>query len=191
MRFFKKSIFFKKIFKNKFFYCYFHIFKTLNEFDLNHKVLSITTDNAPNMVSGMEYLQADHTINSIIHMRCSAHILNLAVKSGLDCKEISQSISKIRYVCKKVNASSKLEADLTAHQKACKEKELSVSLDIEIRWNSTFDMIDRAMKIRKSLTAISKDLNDEKPEENILLDLEDFNNASLVLEILEPFNQSN
>ncbi|RNA44630.1 AC transposase [Brachionus plicatilis] len=126
--------------------------------NLSTDVLSITTDNAPNMVSGKEYLQADHTINSIIHMRCSAHILNLAVKYGLDCKEISQSISKIRYV----NVSSKLEADLTAHQNACKEKELSVSLDIEIRWNSTFDMKDTAMKIFDS---ISKDLNDEKPEE--------------------------
>ena len=71
-------------------------------------------------------------------------------------------MSKIRFICKKINASSKLASELTAYQKACKEKELSVTLDIEIRWNSTFEMLNKAIKIKKSLTAISKDLNDEK-----------------------------
>lgn len=142
------------------------------------------------MVNGIEFLQAEPLHISLKHMRCSAHILNLAVQSGLDCNEIASSISKIRFVCKKINASSKLGFELKAYQMACKEKELSVTLDIEIRWNSTFEMINRAIKIKKSLTAISKNLNDEKPEENILLNSVDFANANLVLDLLEPFNQS-
>ena len=152
--------------------------------------MSVTTDNAKNMVNGIEFLINEEKNSSIFHTRCSAHVLNLAVKSGLECDQINVLISKIRKVCKKIHVSTRLSAELTSNEKAYKEQELSVVLDIEIRWNSTFEMLDRAIKIRKSLIAISINLKEEKPDEDILLENEDFEKASIVLNLLEPFKQS-
>ena len=50
-------------------------------------------------------------------------------------------------------------------------------------------MLDRAVKIKKSLTSVSKELNEEKPSEDIGLNSDHFSKASLVLDLLEPFNQ--
>ena len=142
------------------------------------------------MVNGIEFLKNDDEVTTVIHMRCSAHILNLSVQAGLECEQISEMIVKIRNVCKKIHSSTKLTAELTVYEKANKEKELSVVLDVEVRWNSTYDMLNRAVKIRKSLLSISKDLKEEKLNNDILVDNDDFEKAIIVLDLLEPFNQS-
>ena len=80
-----------------------------------------------------------------MHMRCSAHILNLIVSDGL--KEIDLSIRKIRVACKFVKSSPSRFASF----KRCAE-EVSVStkamliLDVPTRWNSTYLMLDVAEK---------------------------------------------
>ncbi|RNA43984.1 hypothetical protein BpHYR1_032077 [Brachionus plicatilis] len=53
--------------------------------------------------------------------------------------------------------------------------------NIEIRWNSYFQMQKRAIKILKSLIALHDD---------ILFENEHFEKGSIVINLLEPFNQS-
>lgn len=60
-----------------------------------NKVLAVTTDNPPNMISAIENLRLDDNLDGLIHLRCAAHILNLVVKSGLDLQEISSMIDLI------------------------------------------------------------------------------------------------
>ncbi|CAB4431752.1 unnamed protein product [Rhizophagus irregularis] len=60
------------------------IYKLLTEFNLQNKTLSITTDNASNMVACARELRVKFEHNDFIHYRCVAHILNLIVSSGLE-----------------------------------------------------------------------------------------------------------
>ena len=78
-------------------------------------------------------------------MRCCAHILNLIVQDGL--KDHNESIVKVcnvmRYVKSSPNRFEKF--------KACVEKEKIQSksllcLDVSIRWNSTYLMLESALK---------------------------------------------
>ena len=76
------------------------------------KVCCVTMDNASANNLVISYLARPlsvwngHTLlnEEFMHMRCSAHILNLILSDGL--KEIDLSIRKIRVACKFVKSSS-------------------------------------------------------------------------------------
>ncbi|CAK8538383.1 unnamed protein product [Lathyrus sativus] len=80
-----------------------------------------------------------------LHMRCSAHILNLIVKEGI--KDIDESVKRIRAACKFVKASPSRLATF----KKCAEavgvcSKALVTLDVETRWNSTYLILNIAEK---------------------------------------------
>jgi hypothetical protein len=74
-------------------------------------------------------------------MRCAAHIINLIVKAGLQNGEIDKSFEKLRYYCKRIHSSSKLNECLKFQCDANNIDQMKVSMDIDIRWNSTYEMI--------------------------------------------------
>lgn len=74
--------------------------RCLFEYNLENKISSIVVDNCTTNDSMMDILLGMSENNSLIlggkflHMRCSAHILNLIVKDGLDV--IGNGIGRIR-----------------------------------------------------------------------------------------------
>ncbi|KAL4313239.1 hypothetical protein GQ457_01G027380 [Hibiscus cannabinus] len=129
--------------------------KCLNEWNLR-KILTVTVDNASSNDVAIQYLRRriTHWGGSVLdgrflHMRCAAHILNLVVKDGL--KELDLSIARIRGAVRFVRSSpNRLQTF-----KACMEEENITSksyvfLDIETRWNSTFLMLETALKFKKA-----------------------------------------
>lgn len=135
-----------------------------DEYEISEKIGSVTTDNAPNMKAGIRELNnkissiQDGSI-SVEHIPCSAHSLNLIVKTGLDrltdengkCQKI---IEKLRKLIKKIRKSSFLRQILKERAKTFSEPEC-LKLDIDIRWNSTFDMIKRANQMKSSVNSMS------------------------------------
>ncbi|KAL4298123.1 hypothetical protein GQ457_12G015520 [Hibiscus cannabinus] len=129
--------------------------KCLNEWNLC-KILTVTVDNASSNDVAIQYLRRriTHWGGSVLngqflHMRCAAHILNLVVKDGL--KELDLSIARIRGALGFLRSSpNRLQTF-----KACMEEENITSksyvcLDIETRWNSTFLMLETALKFKKA-----------------------------------------
>ncbi|KAF7825096.1 zinc finger BED domain-containing protein RICESLEEPER 2-like [Senna tora] len=122
------------------------------------KVFTITVDNANLNDVVVSYLRGK--INSwnvsvlrgdYLHVRCVAHILNLVVKDGL--KYMHDSITKIRNVVRYVRASPARMKKF----KECVEKEKiqstsMVQLDVPTRWNSTYLMLDSALKFEKAFS---------------------------------------
>lgn len=84
-----------------------------------------------------------------LHMRCAAHVLNLVVKDGLN--DLSISIVKARTFVKYVRSSptslQKFKSSVDEEKLDCK---CLVCLDVEIRWNSTYLMLESAIKFRKA-----------------------------------------
>ncbi|KAL4367731.1 hypothetical protein GQ457_05G022200 [Hibiscus cannabinus] len=129
--------------------------KCLNEWNLR-KILTVMVDNASSNDVAIQYLRRriTHWGGSVLdgqflHMRCAAHILNLVVKDGL--KELDLSIARIRGAVRFVRSSpNRLQTF-----KACMEEENITSksyvcLDIETRWNSTYLMLETALKFKKA-----------------------------------------
>ncbi|KAL4371448.1 hypothetical protein AHAS_Ahas06G0166800 [Arachis hypogaea] len=131
-----------------------------------HQVFTVTVDNATFNDGAILYLKKRlNAWNSLVlkgdylHMRCCAHILNLIVKDGL--KEIDDSITRIRNAVKYVK-SSPMRCESF---KACIERESInykglVSLDVETRWNSTYLMLEAALKLRAAFDLL--ELQDDK-----------------------------
>ncbi|KAK9221778.1 hypothetical protein WN944_010207 [Citrus x changshan-huyou] len=119
------------------------------------RVFTITVDNASSNDGTVFYLsKVVNNWNGAIlggqnmHLRCSAHILNLIVAERL--KEYHQSISKIHNVVRFVRSSPSRTQKFKAY--AEREKISSnklLCLDVITRWNSTFFMLKAAEKYEK------------------------------------------
>lgn len=116
------------------------------------KVFTITLDNASSNGVAVNYIKKRLQIwktaicdGDFLHMRCSAHILNLIVSDGL--KDMNDSITAVRNAIRYVRSSpSRLARFQGCVKNVSKEVKALVCLDVQTRWNSTFLMLDSALK---------------------------------------------
>ncbi|PHT99438.1 26S proteasome non-ATPase regulatory subunit 11 [Capsicum chinense] len=94
--------------------------------------------------------------NNFLHVWCNAHILNLIVKKGLS--EQNKSISWVRNVVKYVKPSCARTASFKSYVEKVKlDTNGLMSLDVEIRWNSTYLMLNTAAKFEKAFSRMYVD----------------------------------
>nr|KYP56873.1 Putative AC transposase [Cajanus cajan] len=122
----------------------------LLDWNVDTKLSIITLDNCSTNDSMVEKikdkLQLDRLIHngSLLHMRCSAHILNLIVKEGLGV--VKEGVEKIRESVAYWTATPKRveKFEETAKQLRIPFNK-KLTLDCPTRWNSTFKMLDIAL----------------------------------------------
>ncbi|KAI3407920.1 uncharacterized protein J3R85_020645 [Psidium guajava] len=120
------------------------------------KVFSMTMDNASSNDLGIQYLKKKLiSWNSLVlrgellHMRCCAHILSLIAREGL--KDIDDSVVRIRSAVQYVRSSpARLERFKSCIEQENIESKSLVYLDVETRWNSTYMMLEAALKLQKA-----------------------------------------
>lgn len=118
------------------------------------KVFTLTVDNATANRTIQDILKDRLNLDDnlvckgeFFHLRCCAHILNLIVQDSLDI--ISSELTKIRENFKYVKGSTSRRFALAE----CVEgvSEVVMSLDVQHRWNSTYLMIEKALKYQRTL----------------------------------------
>ncbi|XP_074336899.1 zinc finger BED domain-containing protein RICESLEEPER 2-like [Apium graveolens] len=138
------------------------------------RVLTITVDNATSNDVALQKLK-DRVGNwetsvlncENLHLRCVAHILNLIVKDGLGV--FDKSISKVRNVIKYVRLSPAREYMFMECAKFGRiETKKALILDVDTRWNSTYEMLDVAEKYEKAFSRY--DTQDPRYKKNLKLD---------------------
>ncbi|XP_055919485.1 E3 SUMO-protein ligase ZBED1-like [Eupeodes corollae] len=164
--------------------------KILDEWQIGAKVVSIVTDNAASMKKAVSEI-----LNKRNHY-CVAHTLNLAVKDCIDKPileeqpsndrlSIPQILSKCRGIVSHFNHSAKSSYALHDMQIQMNTDTLKLKQDVRTRWNSTFYMLERLLKVKVSLSATLPLL--EASPSNL-----DFNEWILIEEIiklLRPFEK--
>ena len=112
----------------------------------------VTLDNCSTNDAVVERLKGLLSTESMIlsgnffHMRCAAHILNLIVKDGLSMVE--SGITRVRDSVSYWSSSSKW---VETFELACRQMQMDVKklgLDCPTRWNSTFAMLELAVKYK-------------------------------------------
>ena len=112
------------------------------------KVISMTTDGAPNMTNAIKRLFKDRPNETGIW--CAAHRLDLAAKSAVKSATIKPVLEKIKdlaaFFKRSVNAADALRS-------AQKESPTPLKLfqDVPTRWNSTYSPLERYLKIKDSI----------------------------------------
>ena len=129
----------------------------VEEFGLIDKIFAITLDNASSNAKTMEtltpmfvgYLDSDPSPEpldsnkrkyTLVHQRCSCHIINLIVKSGL--KRLKPYLEDFRTAINLLNSSIQR---ITMFKNYCTAKGVrprKFSLDMDVRWNATNLMLN-------------------------------------------------
>ena len=110
----------------------------LTEFQIEKRILSITTDNAANIQVACRvfFAKMKDTKKEVLgfHNRCMAHCLNLVVQKSLKIYEENEGIiQKIRTFFTKIHKSSVLTEALQTIIEKAKEKYIKPRLDVITR----------------------------------------------------------
>ncbi|KAM6545744.1 hypothetical protein CsatB_026480 [Cannabis sativa] len=128
------------------------------------KLFSVTVDNASSNDVAIDKLRKKYekkkdvmVLNGkMLHMRCVCHIINLIVGDGL--KDVHTSISSIRNAVRYVRSSP---ARLQKFKEYVAEENIEskslLCLDVQTRWNSTYLMLEAALKFQKSFERLEDD----------------------------------
>jgi hypothetical protein len=129
------------------------IARLLEEFGLVGKVCAITTDSASNMVAAMRELASEMGAagQEMMHVRCGAHMLHRIVMAGLESE--CPAIAEIRASVARIRASPRLLELLNGFQAG--PNKVRPILDVCTRWNSTFEMLARALELKAGINAIN------------------------------------
>ncbi|KAJ3698798.1 hypothetical protein LUZ61_002503 [Rhynchospora tenuis] len=129
--------------------------KIWNDWKLDDKIFAITLDN-----SSVNDNAVRHLLNKLgnkmlfdgshMHVRCSAHILNLIVQNGIDA--INTAVWSIRELLKNIASSgSRLQVLNTILDELKLPHKRGLALDCPTRWNSTFAMVKEALGLQEAL----------------------------------------
>ncbi|XP_028768435.1 zinc finger BED domain-containing protein RICESLEEPER 2-like [Neltuma alba] len=129
-------------------------------------VFTITMDNATSNDSALTYLKRRLKNwkglvcgGDYLQIRCCAHILNLVVNDGL--KELKDAFESIRNAIRYVRSSP---ARLQKFKNVCELEMLDSKnmccLDVNTRWNSTYIMLDVALKFQKAFERLEDEDED-------------------------------
>uniref|UniRef100_A0ACD5XNB0 Uncharacterized protein n=5 Tax=Avena sativa TaxID=4498 RepID=A0ACD5XNB0_AVESA len=138
------------------------VLKCIRELNLEDKFFSITLDNASNNFRMVKMLRENLFARNMImgkgkmfHQRCVAHILNLVCQVGIDY--LDPVLTNIRESAKFIRVTANRKeafADIFTQEGISCEK--SLCLDVPTRWNSTFTMINIALRYRRAFDALER-----------------------------------
>jgi hypothetical protein len=180
---------------------------TCERFGILGNILGVTTDNASNMIKLLRCFEQACQDRGVPfdkeqqHMRCVAHITNLALQallhelnaeivhgdSRLDTAPQTQQlpcIAKLRLLVGSIRLSPQRRGELESQCESCHVPSKEPLTDTRTRWNSTHAMIKRALELREPLDRVTR-LNPSFPE----LDAEEWELLEVVEQVLGIFEE--
>lgn len=153
------------------------------------RVMTLTVDNASSNDTAIAHLLKRFNKGLLfggefLHIRCCAHILNLIVCDAF--KEHNDCIERIRYAVRFVRSSP---ARLLKFKKCIEIEKIScksyVCLDVPTRWNSTYLMLEAAVKFEKAFDRLEDE--DASYRHDLSPNKEDWINAKMLIRFLKVF----
>jgi len=185
----------------------------LDDFEITSRLLGVTVDNASNNTTMMREMQA---VFDLRHpeagfsagwnkMECLAHVVNLAAGEILKCfsnsddnlsntetasheDRIISSISRLSFIVRKIRDSPKKRREM---KRQCEQKGVDFLvpiIDVKTRWNSTYDMLQRALELKVIIEETVYASKDHILIGKVLCD-EDWKCIKELIDILEPLKE--
>jgi hypothetical protein len=180
----------------------------LESYQILHSLFTITCDNASNMskmAKEIERMASEKPeIQFVAHkhrIHCVAHIINLSVQAFLkegfsyeaheDLSEVisdvsrRDSLTKLRRVVIYIRASPQRRHKFGAYCGLSGLPNKELILDVRTRWNSTYDMLERAIELKSAIDAMVQ--AEDFPRVDDKLSDDDWMFLKQAATLLEPF----
>jgi hypothetical protein len=190
------------------------LIEVLEDYGIADSLLGVTADNASNNTKMMEHVESYYKDNypnagfsaAWNQVECLAHVLNLGAQQIL--KQFKQPIdkdtyeagsessdsmvsviSRLAFLCRKIRLSPKLRRLMKdiCDQKGVKY--LVPTIDVSTRWNSTYDMLGRALEIKDVMSDTIYQHKDQSLI-NLLLDENDWHHVKQLIQVLQPLKEA-
>ena len=131
-----------------------HLMEAIDAYSLRDKIMSMNFDNATSMTYSANLVKSQ--LNDVIldgdalHVRCICHVLNLCVKDGTQA--IGPFYHKIRNAIMSINSSNMRYQEWKGFCRQQRIKTIKIAPDCPTRWNSTYEMLSRAIEYKVHLT---------------------------------------
>ncbi|XP_055904989.1 zinc finger BED domain-containing protein 4-like [Eupeodes corollae] len=145
----------------------------ISKWKIDQKVGAIVSDNAKNILSAVQK-------GNWRSIGCFAHLLNLVVQAAL--QNIEDTLKKVKSVVEFFKRSTQALYKLKEIQSQMDLPTLKLKQDVPTRWNSTYDMLDRILKIKNAVIATLAIVRNE-----LSLNNEDWDILERILPILKIF----
>uniref|UniRef100_A0A8R1HLV8 Zinc finger BED domain-containing protein 4 n=1 Tax=Caenorhabditis japonica TaxID=281687 RepID=A0A8R1HLV8_CAEJA len=154
--------------------------KSLDYYDLTEKVSAVVRDGASNAISASNLLRKPH-------FDCFSHKLNLAVKDSVKAFEtrIEKVTEKLMKICRKIQKLSTLARELNDMEETLGFSHLTLVKNIEIRWNTLYDMYCRAERMKQPLDMFLIE-HPELPQ----IETKEWSLIAGVIEFLKPISET-
>ncbi|XP_060085252.1 E3 SUMO-protein ligase ZBED1-like [Ylistrum balloti] len=148
---------------------------------LSDKRIAVATDNASNIVKGVNLAGFEP------HIRCFAHCLNLAAHKAMQINSVSRLLGRMRRIVTFFHSSSTATKKLKDKQKALNLPAKRLVQDVKTRWNSSFDMMSTFLEQQPAVyaTLTEKDIKKNLKEVVTLSDT-DISLAEELVDVLKP-----
>lgn len=171
---------------------------TIELYQIQGRVVAVTADGAP-----VNRAAVRHYDPSLPVIHCLAHVVNLIVQTVLaavmavpsetgegDASLVSEpgssSVCLLRAILARIRRSSIMTSDLQQLCDRLRIARLNVIIDCPTRWDSTLDMIERAIKLRSAITS----LIEQSPElEPFALNVSDWRILQEMVKFLSFFKE--
>ncbi|CAG8765234.1 797_t:CDS:2, partial [Rhizophagus irregularis] len=131
------------------------LFQIIHRWRLDNTVFTIVTDNAANMLKGIELLHNNY-FNVIRRQPCAAHTLQLSVQERLkQCKEIHCHIKNLQNFFRLPKQAQRLLSPL------------DVLTDTRTRWNSTYLPWKRVLELHNAMRFLQEMMKLLEPIERV------------------------
>ena len=128
-----------------------HLMDAIETYGLRERIMCMTFDNASSMTYMASLVKGnlrDYILDEeSLHVRCVCHVLNLCVQDGV--RAIGPYHEKIRAAVLCINSSGLRLQEWKAYLKQAKIKPIKIKADCPTRWNSTYEMLSKAIKYKE------------------------------------------
>ena len=118
------------------------------EWGLEKKDPAFVSDNAANMLAAAKETYFDP------HLGCFAHTLNLGIRKAMKIPSVSRLIGRIKRTVNFFHRSATATTLLSCKQQALELPKHKLKMDVETRWNSTYDMFVRYLEQQPAIHAV-------------------------------------
>ena len=137
----------------------------------------MVSDNAANIIKAVRLLNWKS-------VPCLAHTINLAAKTGLRVQQVSKILAKSWDIVAYFKSNAYATFTLHKKQTLLQINELNLIQDVDTRWNSTYDMLDRLLSQTAPIHATFAE-TDIKRDRSVLLTADEQANVEELLLVLK------